>query len=122
MLGSESIEPHADARTGRSLTPWSCYVALLERGASLLSECGEVRGVPLPHCAFLIDRLKPIQRVLSDRFEHEIAIPQPSQKALVQERLQRIECCLTYRSGRLQRAAATEDREPAEELLLVGRQ
>ena len=61
-----------------------------------------------------------LARVLADRLEHPEAAARPAaQEALVDERLQLVEVGVADGLGRLEREAAGEDGEPAEQALLL---
>ena len=64
--------------------------------------------------------VEPLRRVLPDRLQHPVALVGEAEQALLDERLQRVEIGLADFFGRLQRAAAREDGEAGEELLLLG--
>ena len=63
---------------------------------------------------------KQFGRVLADRLEHPVAPVGEAQQALLDQRLQGVEFGVGNLLRRLQRAAAGEDRQAGEELLLLG--
>ena len=63
--------------------------------------------------------LEPLDRVLTDRLQHPVAPTREAEKALVDERLERVEVRATHVLRRAERAPAGEDRESCEELLLA---
>jgi hypothetical protein len=79
----------------------------------------EVR-VPTAHLPQGVALPQPLQRELPDRFKH----PEPpsglSEKALVHKRGQTVDVGGTDRLGRLEGAAADDQRERLEQLLLAG--
>ena len=77
---------------------------------------GAAAGQP-PHS----DGVEPLGRELADRLEHRVALRREAQEALLDERLERVDVRVGDGLGRVERAAAREDREAAEEPLLVGR-
>ena len=60
----------------------------------------------------------PLPRVLADRLEHPVALVREAKQALLDERLQGVDVGITYLLCGLERAAAGEDGEAGEELLL----
>jgi hypothetical protein len=82
-----------------------------------------VLGVAAPERTVLCLGSQPFRGELSDRLQHPVApltllFPMAKQ-ALVEERLERVDVDLAHRLGGLVVAAASEDREPAEEPLLL---
>ena len=62
-----------------------------------------------------VARARAARGVLVDRLEHPVALAVEDDEALVDERLQRVEVGAAHLLGRLERAAAGEDRERGEE-------
>jgi len=90
---------------------------------------GEVRGdgereevlrVPPLRRFEVTGRSQALACVLADRLEHPVAVPGVPNEALVDERLERVELCLCDLLGCFECAAAQEDGESREELLLLG--
>src|SRR5438067_6692921 len=76
--------------------------------------------VTAPEHLGLTGLVKPLDRVLADRLQHPEAVAlADANQALVDERLERVKICVADCFRRLERAAAREDGEPSEELLLV---
>ena len=59
--------------------------------------------------------LEPLGRVLPDRLEHPETLPLPAEQALVDQRLERVDVGVADLLGRLERAAAAEDRQAFEQ-------
>ena len=62
---------------------------------------------------------EPLASELPDRLEHPVALVGKAQEALLDERLQGVEVGVRNLLRRLERAAAGEDAEAGEELLLL---
>src|SRR5687768_651515 len=85
-----------------------------------LAKRDEVFKVPVTDRRRLACVLQSIRRVLPDRLQHPEALAvEDAQQALVDERLQRVEVGFAHLLRGLQRAAAAEDGEPCEQLLLL---
>ena len=92
------------------------------RGWSLLEQREVVVGVAAGERIGLAGLLQPFTRVLADRLQHPVALVREAEQALLDERLQRVEVGAADLLGGLQRAAAGEDGERAEETLLLLRE
>ena len=93
-----------------------------EMGLGFLRQAQEIVGVPLPEPLTVPLGVESLGGVLADRLQHPEALRRVPNQALVDERLQAVEARVDDLLGRLQGAAAAEDREPSEEGLLVVRQ
>ncbi len=62
---------------------------------------------------------KKLGGVLADRLQHPVAAVGEAQEALLDQRLERVEVGVTDLLGGLERAAAREDGQAGEELLLL---
>ena len=92
-------------------------------GLGFLRQAQEIVGVALPETVTVSLVLESLGGVLADRLQHPEALLRVPQQALVDERLQDVEARADDLLGRLEGAAAAEDREPGEErLLLLGQQ
>src|SRR6267143_3145112 len=85
----------------------------------LLRECQKMLSVTAAQLIGRARRLEPLGRVFADRLQHPEPIIVVPQQALLDERLERIEIGSGDLLGRLERAAAAEDRKPTKEALLV---
>jgi hypothetical protein len=65
---------------------------------------------------------EPLRRVFPNRLQHPVALVAKAQQTLVDERLEDVDGRLADLLGRLERAAASKDREPGEEALLGRRE
>jgi hypothetical protein len=100
-------------------------LVLLRAAESLVDVLGkraEVVGVAAAQIIGFAPSLELVDRVLPDRLEHRDAVPKPPYEALVEQRLERVEVGGTDIFGCLERAAAGENRQTREQLLLVVRQ
>ena len=81
-------------------------------------------GLESPQGTFLTRGRQALPRELADRLEHPealvlVRVGAAADEALVEQRRERVEVRVTDRFGRVEGAAAAEDCEPGEELLLV---
>jgi hypothetical protein len=84
----------------------------------LLRQREEVLGVASTDRVGLAARLEPLKRELADRLVHPEAIVRSTDEALLDEGLQRVEVGIGDALGRIKRAAAREDRQASEQVLL----
>ena len=85
-------------------------------------QLGEVLRVLEPIASASAALVEPLRRELADRLEHRRSGRRRRRdEALVDERLEHVDVRLADGLGRLERAAAREDGEPREQLLLVSR-
>ncbi len=101
----------------------SLLLASLELGLSSFGEGEIVLRVAQPERVRLATAIELLRRELADELVHPVAragvFVRAPQKALVEERGECLEVGVADRFGCLERAAADEDREPGEELLLL---
>ena len=82
-----------------------------------------VAGVTAGERIGLAGLVQPFERILADRLEHPVALGREADQALLDQRLQRVDVGAADLLGRVQGAAAGEDREGADDaLLFLGKQ
>ena len=70
----------------------------------------------------LLDGVQLLRGVLPNRLEHQVPAVGEAKEALLNERLEAVEVGVAHFLRRPERAAASEDRKPAEQLLLTVRE
>ena len=92
----------------------------LELGLHVLNPLAEEGQVPIADRRCFTGLLEMLGCELPDRLQEPVATVGEANEALVDERLQAVDVGVTDFFCRLQRAAATEDGQAGEELLLLG--
>ena len=77
------------------------------------SDSQVVLGVPSPELARFAQLLELLRRIVADHLEHPEAPLGTAKKALLDERLEGVQVGLGHPFGRLERAAAGENRKPS---------
>ncbi len=86
------------------------------------AECDEPVRVTVVELARVREPFEPLCRELADRLEHPVAVAGAAEQALVDQRRDRVDVGAADLLGGLERAAAGEDGQPGEDVLLARRQ
>jgi hypothetical protein len=93
--------------------------SFLVQAASVFGKHAQVVRVTPVHVIWIARRLQPLRCVLADRLQHPLTAVHKADKALVDERLERVQVGIADLLGGIERAAATKDGQPGEQALLV---